>query len=88
MKPNETVQEIKKLDRKLAQIEAQRERFENQIKTKERKTDTRRKILVGAWAIETAKQEGRLDELYKKVGDYLTRDIDKKLFLMSISNFE
>jgi hypothetical protein len=82
MKPNENVQKIKKLNHKLAQIEAQRERFENKIRNQERKADTRRKILIGAWAIETAQKEGKLKELYQKVSAYLTRDIDKKLFGM------
>jgi hypothetical protein len=83
MKPNENVQKIKKLDQKLGQIQAQRERFENRTRTKERKADTRRKILVGAWAIDKAKKEDRLDELYKMVAAYLPRDIDKKLFLIN-----
>jgi hypothetical protein len=73
-------QTLAKLEQKAAQLKAQKQVYGLRVKNKERKADTRRKILVGAWAIDKAQKEGRLDELYKMVSAYLTRDIDKRLF--------
>jgi hypothetical protein len=80
MKANSPAQKYKKLELKLSQIQARKVLFENKIRNQERKADTRRKILIGAWAIDKAQKENRLDELYKMVSAYLTKDIDKKLF--------
>ena len=53
---------------------------------KERKEDTRRKILVGSYYLDKAKKDGSFDELVKHMDKFLVRDSERKLFgLSSIS---
>ena len=47
---------------------------------RERRLDTRRKILLGVYALEDARKEGREKELFEAVSNYLTREQDKLLF--------
>ncbi|MDO8954590.1 MAG: hypothetical protein Q7V63_07055 [Gammaproteobacteria bacterium] len=46
MSTDKNINKLQELDKKLAQ----RERLENQLRSKSHKEDTRRKILAGAWA--------------------------------------
>lgn len=73
---------------KIEQLRQQRERItkairaeENKLKDKERKDDTRRKILVGALIMTEAENDpalkSRIEQLLK---DNLTRDDDRALF--------
>ena len=41
---------------------------------RERRLDTRRKILLGVYALEDARKEGREKELFEAVSNYLTRE--------------
>ena len=78
------------MDKKISKIDAlkiKRERLQAQIqkleaseKSRERKQDTRRKILVGSYFIDKAKEEGGVESLYKLMGNYLKRESDKQLF--------
>ena len=78
------------MDKKISKIDAlkiKRERLQAQIqkleaseKSRERKQDTRRKILVGSYFIDKAKEEGGVESLYQLMGDYLKRESDKQLF--------
>ncbi len=78
------------MDKKISKIDAlkiKRERLQAQIqkleaseKSRERKQDTRRKILVGSYFIDKAKEEGGIESLYQLMGDYLKRESDKQLF--------
>lgn len=78
------------MDKKISKIDAlkiKRERLQAQIqkleaseKSRERKQDTRRKILVGSYFIDKAKEEGGIESLYQLMGDYLKRENDKQLF--------
>jgi len=72
---------------KIARLKKQRDILNARIqkaealeKSRERKRDTRRKILVGAYYLDQARKDGTLDELNKIMDDYLTRDSDRKLF--------
>lgn len=59
---------------------------QNREALKERKSDLRRKILVGAYYLEQAKKNNDFEELVKLMDDFLTRDSDRKVFgLKSIS---
>ena len=49
-------------------------------KSLERKCDARRKILIGAYFMEQATEEGNLDSLLQKMDKYLKRNSDRKLF--------
>ncbi len=78
------------MDKKISKIDAlkiKRERLQAQIqkleaseKSRERKQDTRRKILVGSYFIDKAKEEGGVESLYQLMGNYLKRESDKQLF--------
>lgn len=78
------------MDKKISKIDAlkiKRERLQAQIqkleaseKSRERKQDTRRKILVGSYFIDKAKEEGGIESLYQLMGSYLKRESDKQLF--------
>ena len=69
------------MDKKISKIDAlkiKRERLQAQIqkleaseKSRERKQDTRRKILVGSYFIDKAKEEGEIESLYQLMEDYL-----------------
>ena len=63
--------QMKKLQQRLASEKAK-------IRNKERKDDTRRKILVGAYFME--KYQDNMDELTKMIDPFLTRENDRKLF--------
>lgn len=52
------------------------QREKQKLKSEERKKDTRKKLLVGAWAL-TQLSEERLKE---KMNKYLTREDDRALF--------
>ena len=49
-------------------------------KSRERKCDTRQKILIGAYFIDKATEEGSLDTLFKQLDGYLKRNSDRELF--------
>lgn len=78
------------MDKKISKIDAlkiKRERLQAQIqkleaseKSRERKQDTRRKILVGSYFIDKAKEEDGIESLYQLMGNYLKRESDKQLF--------
>ena len=53
---------------------------ESRLKQNQRKTDTRKKILVGSYYIDQATKNGTFNELISLMNNYLTRKSDKKLF--------
>ena len=52
----------------------------NRAKTKERKLETRRKILVGSYFIEQYINKNEYNELVKLMDEYLTRESDRNVF--------
>lgn len=79
----------------LAKLKAQREKLNARIqkmealeKERERKQDTRRKILIGAYYLDKARQENTMTELNHLMLGFLTRDSDKVLFGSSPSSSE
>lgn len=78
---------LEKLKRQKSIIEARIQKVESRHKQKERKFDTRRKILIGSYYLDKAIKENKLDEIKNLMDKYLTRDSDRKLFdLMTIAN--
>lgn len=80
----------KKLDellKKREQLNAQIQKERNKLSSQQRKEDTRRKILLGALMMDLMKK-GELDEkkILKRLDGFLTKDIDRKLFNLSINN--
>jgi len=79
--------EKKKNKNSLEKLKAQREALNAKIqaaeartRVSERKKDTRRKILVGAYYLDQAQQNQRWAELQQIMANYLTRDSDRRLF--------
>ena len=74
----------------LVQLKAQRDKLNARIqavearhKTAERKKDTRRKILVGAYYLEQAEKNNTFDNIQTAMDSFLVRNSDRKLFNLS-----
>ena len=74
------ISKIDTLKIKRERLQAQIQKLEASEKSRERKQDTRRKILVGSYFIDKAKEEGGIESLYQLMGNYLKRESDKQLF--------
>ena len=68
------------LKKKKEQLNAQIQKLENLEKSRSRKRDTRRKILIGSYFIDKANQEGTLFDLYQQMDQYIKRNADRELF--------
>ncbi len=73
-------EKISKLKKQREVINARIQRMEALETSHERKRDTRRKILVGAYYLDQAKEKGTMDKIHKIMTDYLTRKGDRVLF--------
>ena len=71
---------IEKLKKKQEVLKARIQLIENREKAKERKLDTRKKILVGSYFIEKYMEDKKESELIKIMDQYLTRQSDRKVF--------
>ena len=56
--------------------------MEARNKVSERKKDTRRKILLGSYYLEQAKQNGQWEKTKELMHHYLKRNSDRKLFYL------
>ena len=74
------LEKLKKLKEKKELLDARIAKVEALHKNRERKLDTRRKILLGSYYLDKARKENNLDEVKKIMDKYLTRDSDKALF--------
>ena len=68
------------LKKKQEQLKAQIQTMEATEKSRERKRETRRKILIGAYYIDKAKEKDSFDNIVKLMDGYLNRDSDRVLF--------
>jgi len=73
---------IEKLEKQMKQLQERIASEKARIKKKERKDDTRRKILVGAYFME--KYEDNMDELVGMIDPFLSREQDRKLFGLDV----
>ncbi|MCB1826829.1 MAG: mobilization protein [Coxiellaceae bacterium] len=71
---------LENLKKKQDQLKAQIQAMEAAEKTREKKRDTRRKILIGAYYQDKAIKENRFDEIIKLMDGYLNRNSDRVLF--------
>jgi len=71
-------QRLIQLEERREQLLLQQRRLRAELRREERKQDTRRKILAGAWLLEQA--EGDFGRLAMKLDEWLTRDADRALF--------
>lgn len=76
----ETLSKIDKLKAQQAKIAAQIQYIEARTKTTERKQETRRKILVGSYYLDQARNNQQFEILKKSMDGYLKRNSDRKLF--------
>lgn len=74
---------IDKLKARHTVLTARIQKMEAAHKTRERKNETRRKILIGSYYLDQARQHGTYDELVKNMADFLTRKSDRALFGLS-----
>jgi multidrug resistance efflux pump len=74
-------QKLKKLEEKREQLEARIKNIEASELTREKKEDTRRKILIGAFYMEQMeKHEDLKTKVLAFLDDFLVRPMDRKLF--------
>lgn len=71
---------LERLKEQREKINARIQAAESRAKNSERKTDTRKKILVGSYYLDQAKENNQLGEIKKLMDKYLTRPSDRKLF--------
>jgi len=77
------VKKLKRLEalkKKQEQINAQVQMLEATEKSHERKRETRRKILVGAYYLDQARKDEKFDEVVDLMENYLNRNSDRVLF--------
>ena len=73
--------EIERAEKRLAQAKARLDALKARASTRDRKLDTRRKIILGAGLVERARQgDGRARELLRSILDGLDRPVDRKAF--------
>ena len=73
--------------KKRSQLNAQIQQLRTRDAAQKRKEDTRRKILLGALVMEMmSKGELDRDKLMKRLDDFLTREIDRKLFDLPVKD--
>jgi len=74
-------QKLSTLKKKQEQLKAQIQALEARERLRERKRDTRRKILIGAYYLDKAKSDDKAwQRLVAELDTYLSRDVDRKLF--------
>ena len=78
--PKETKSALDKLKQQRAKLDARIEAAEARRKTSERKKETQRKILVGAYYLDQARKNNRMQDLAKLMDVYLKRESDRLLF--------
>jgi hypothetical protein len=78
---------MSKSKQSLEKLKIQREKINNRIqlaesrlKTSERKKDTRKKILLGAYYFDQAIKENKTDDIKSIMDKYLKRNSDRALF--------
>ena len=73
--------QLEKLKVREAQIKARIQTLEAADKTRERKKDVRRKILLGAYVLQQLRVgDSRAEAFRVELSAYLTRDTDRALF--------
>ena len=75
---------IELLEEKMVQLNRQKQAILNKINAKERKLETRKKILAGSWILsEAAKNEDANKKMLAGLNKFLSRESDRKLFGLS-----
>lgn len=77
---NKKISTVEKLRLQKDRINARIQAIENRDRSKERKQETHKKVLVGAYYLDKAKKENTMADLVKDLEPYLTRNSDRILF--------
>ena len=76
---------LETLKKQQDQLKAKIQALEASEFSRERKRETRRKILVGAYYVDKARSENKFDDLVQLMEGYLNRDSDRVLFNLAPS---
>lgn len=71
---------LEKLLKRKDQLDARIKVAQTKTQLQNRKNETRRKILTGAYILEKYSQENRIDMLVKELDTFLSRPQDRSLF--------
>ena len=74
------VANLDSLKKKCDVLNARIRLMQNREQSKERKDNTRCKILIGSYYLDQANKNNSFDDVVKLMDSYLTRDSDRKLF--------
>ena len=77
---NQPSSQLEKLKVQQEKIAARIQLLESRHKNLARKQDTQRKILVGAYYLDYAREENKMEDLKNSMDTYLKRNSDRKLF--------
>ncbi|SRR5579875_1005229 len=76
---------LEKLIERRKQLDARIRREQNRQSAKQRKLDTRRKILAGAWVLDEAEKRPDFKKfVYQRLDSFLTRKTDREVFGLPI----
>ena len=76
---------LESLKKQQEQLKAKIQALEASEFSRERKRETRRKILVGAYYLDKARDDNKFDDLIRLMDAYLNRDSDRVLFDLALS---
>lgn len=77
---NSSQDRIARLEEKKKQLQARITRLKNAQESKSRKTETRKKIIVGGWFLSLLDKDDRVKELYRLFLEKGVTEKDRKLF--------
>lgn len=81
-----TRNKVEKLREKQDVLKARIQLIENREKSKERKLETRKKILIGSYFLEKYQKDNEMKKLQDIMNEYLSRESDRKVFGLANSN--
>jgi len=77
---NSKSSKVEQLKKKREELNARIQKLEASEKARDRKKDTRRKILIGSYYLEEARKNSKMDEIKHLMDGFLTRDSDRIIF--------
>ena len=81
-----TRNKVEKLKEKQEVLKARIQLIENREKSKERKLETRKKILIGSYFLEKYQKGNEMKKLQDIMSEYLSRESDRKVFGLTSNN--
>lgn len=71
---------MKRLDQRIAEVEATLARLRHEAASAHRRDETRKKVLLGSWLQDWLARQGTPGMLPQGFSDWLTHDRDRRLF--------